>query len=90
MNIFLKMILETYNKCNETKKINSWNYDHFIDFEKDDIDHDIDDENNMNLSLIKNIHSGGGSGSHVRVRGDGAVDGADHDGCDSGDAMTIW
>ena len=25
--------------------------------------------------------SGGGSGSHVRVRADGAVDGTDHDGC---------
>ncbi len=50
-----EMIVEYYIKYKETKKINLWNYNHFIDFEKDGVDDDIDDNNYMNLSLIKNM-----------------------------------
>ena len=48
-----EIIVESYTKYKETNIFNLWNYNHFIDFEKEDVDDDIEDNNNMNLSLIK-------------------------------------
>ena len=48
-----EMILENYTFQKETDIFNFWNFKHFIDFREEDVDDDIDDNNNMNLSLIK-------------------------------------
>lgn len=48
-----EMILENYTFQKETDIFNFWNFRHFIDFTEDDIEDDIDENNNMNLSLIK-------------------------------------
>ena len=53
-----QMILEYYTNTKQTDIFNFWKSRHSIDFEEDedDVDDYNEDDNNMNLSLIKNMH----------------------------------
>ncbi len=52
------MILENYNMHNQTNIYRLWRFKFLLDFDEEDIediDDDINDNNNMKLSLIKNM-----------------------------------
>ncbi len=53
-----EMILEYYTNYKQTDIFNFWKSRYSIDFEEedDDVDDNNEDENSMNLSLIKTMH----------------------------------
>ncbi len=48
-----EFILDHYNSYNQTNIRRLWKYEYFLDFEDEEVEDDIDEINNMNLSLIK-------------------------------------